>query len=104
MSAFIDVEREHFGVEPICQTLDVSASAYYRRAAGPPSARATRDEQTVEVIRDTHQANYEAYGSRRMWKALRREGHEVARCTVERLMSREGIRGAKAAASPSRPR
>lgn len=100
MSAFIDQERGRFGVEPICDVLDVSASAYYRRAAGPPSARAARDERTVELIRDAHRDNYEAYGSRRMWKALRREGHEVARCTVERLMTREGIRGAKRRGKP----
>jgi hypothetical protein len=32
VSAFIDMHRERFGVEPICRVLDVSASAYYQRA------------------------------------------------------------------------
>lgn len=45
MSAFIDEHRARFGVEPICRTLDVSASAYYQRATGERSAREVADEQ-----------------------------------------------------------
>ena len=63
MSAFIDQHRERFGVEPICRTLDVSASAYYRRATGERSARELEDERLLAVIRSVHKDNYEAYGS-----------------------------------------
>jgi putative transposase len=66
VSAFIDEQRDRFGVEPICRTLDVSASAYYRRATGERSIRAIKDEGLVEKIRAIHAANYFAYGSRRM--------------------------------------
>ena len=74
MSAFIDERREDFGVEPICRTLGVSASAYYQRAKGERSARALEDERLLGLIRAVHAANYEAYGYRRMWKALSRAG------------------------------
>ena len=100
MSAFIDSERGRFGVEPICQALDVSASAYYQRRSGQRSQRAVEDERLLERIRDLHAANYFAYGSWRMWKALRRAGEEVGRGRVERLMRRNGIRGAKRRGKP----
>ena len=96
MSAFIDEHRERFGVEPICETLGVSASAYYQRATGGRSARALADEQLLVEIRRVHRENYECYGSRRVWKALGREGIDAARCTVERLMACHGIRGRQA--------
>ena len=47
MSAYVDQHRERFGVEPICQTLGVSASAYYQRAGGERSARAVEDERLL---------------------------------------------------------
>lgn len=88
MSAFIDIERARFGVEPVCRVLGVSVSAYYHRACGVRSARAVEDERLLELIREIHRRNYFAYGSWRMWKALRRAGEEVGRGRVERLMSR----------------
>jgi len=102
VSAFVDEERGHFGVEPICQALDVSASAYYERASGRRSARAIEDERLLERIRELHAANYYAYGYRRMWKALRRAGEQVPRCRVQRLMRANGIVGAKRRGKPWR--
>ena len=102
MTAFIDQHRERFGVEPICWTLGVSASAYYQRAKGGPSARAVEDERLLAVIRITHNKNYEAYGYRRTWKALRRAGERAPRCQVQRLMRAHGIQGAKRRGKPWR--
>jgi putative transposase len=102
VSAFIDQHRERFGVEPICRTLGVSASAYYHRANGELSARAVQDERLLEVIRVTHKKNYEAYGYRRTWKALLRSGERVPRCQVQRLMRAHGIQGAKRRGKPWR--
>ena len=102
MSAFIDEHRERFGVEPICRTLGVSASAYYQRATGERSERVVQDERLLELIRATHAANYYAYGYRRTWKALRRAGHEVGRDRVKRLMRQAGIQGAKRRGKPWR--
>jgi putative transposase len=102
VSAFIDLYRGRFGVEPICRTLGVSCSAYYERASGRRSARAVEDERLLGVIREVHLANYEAYGYRRMWKALLRAGERVPRCRVQRLMRQAGIQGAKRRGKPWR--
>jgi putative transposase len=102
VSAFIDEQRERFGVEPICRALGVSASAYYQRATGARSQRRIEDERLLELIRATHAANYYAYGYRRTWKALRRAGHEVGRDRVKRLMRQAAIQGAKRRGKPWR--
>jgi len=95
VSSFIEEHRQRFGVEPICRALEVSASAYYERAKGKRSARAISDARLLERIREVHERNYCAYGYRRMWIALRREGEEVGRGRVQRLMRQAGIQGAK---------
>ncbi len=102
MSAFVDHERERFAVELICRTLGVSPSAYYQRSMGGRSARALEDERLLERIRGLHAANYYAYGARRMWKALRRDGERVGRDRVARLMRGAGIQGAKRRGKPWR--
>jgi putative transposase len=102
VSAFIELRRADFGVEPICRTLDVSASAYYQRKSGERSARAVEDERLLSVIRRVHESNYFAYGYRRMWKALRRSGESAGRGQVQRLMRTAGIQGAKRRGKPWR--
>jgi putative transposase len=102
VSAFISEHRERFGVEPICRTLGVSASAYYQRATGQRSDRVVEDERLLGRIREVHAANYYAYGYRRTWKALLRAGEDVGRDRVKRLMRREGIQGAKRRGKPWR--
>jgi putative transposase len=102
VSAFVEGHRDRFGVEPICRTLGVSASAYYLRASGHRSVRRLEDERLLRRIRELHAANYYAYGSRRMWKALVREGEQVGRGRVERLMRQNGIQGAKRRGKPWR--
>ncbi len=102
MSRYIDEYRGRFGVEPICRVLGVSASAYYQRATGEQSARAVEDRRLLERIRALHAANYYAYGSRRMWKALTRAGEQVGRGRIERLMRTNGLQGAKRRGRPWR--
>jgi len=102
VSAYVQEHRERFGVEPICKTLDVSASAYYQRATGARSARQVEDERLLARIREVHEANYCAYGYRRTWKALTRAGEQAPRCRVQRLMRTHGIQGAKRRGKPWR--
>jgi putative transposase len=102
VSAYIEEHRDRFGVEPICRTLEVSASAYYERRSGRRSARSIEDERLTERIRELHRANYSAYGYRRMWVALKRAGERVGRGRVQRLMRSAGIQGAKRRGRPWR--
>ena len=102
MSRFIEEHRGRFGVEPICSVLGVSASAYYQRATGARSARVVGDEKLLERIECVHAANYHCYGYRRTWLALKREGVDVGRDRVKRLMRVHGIQGAKRRGKPWR--
>ncbi|QRR35799.1 IS3 family transposase [Hydrogenophaga sp. YM1] len=95
---FIDKHRDAFGVEPLCKVLQVAPSAYRRHAAllrepYKRCARAHRDEMLMPQIERIWQANMQVYGADKVWRQLAREGVVVARCTVERLMRRLGLRG-----------
>jgi len=97
---FIDQHRERFGVEPICKLLQVAPSAYWSHAARQRdpslcSARAHRDAFLMPHIQRVWQANFQVYGADKVWRQLQREGIVVARCTVERLMRRLGLHGAR---------
>ena len=93
MTSFIDEHREEFGVEPICRVLPIAPSTYCAARTRSPSPRALRDERLLAEIRRTYEASRRRYGPRKVWRQLRREGMSVARCTVERLMRSEGLRG-----------
>ena len=98
MITYIEANREVFGVEPICAVLkdagvQIAPSTYYAARSRPPSARAARDAVLLVEIARVHRENYSVYGARKVWTQLNREGHQVARCTVERLMRRLGLAG-----------
>ena len=98
MIAFIDDHREAHGVEPICKVLPIAPSTYHEHAAkradpAKLSPRAKRDMSLKLEIRRVFAANFEVYGVRKVWRQLRREGFDIARCTVERLMRSMGLRG-----------
>lgn len=100
MIAFIDENKAEFGVEPICRELPIAPQTYYAARDREPSARAVSDERTLVEIRRVHKVNYGVYGARKVHAELRREGHPVARCTVERLMRKDGLRGVLRDKSP----
>ena len=94
MSRFIDTHRDRFGVEPICQVLQVAPSTYYAARCRPPSARQVRDEALTLKLRQVHAEHFGVYGARKLWRQLHREGVPAARCTVERLLKQVGLVGA----------
>lgn len=99
MVRFIDAHREVYGVEPICRVLPIAPSTYYEQKArqadpGRLPARARRDAELREHIRRVWNANFQVYGSRKVWRQLNREDVTVARCTVARLMRNMGLQGA----------
>ena len=98
MVSFIDAHRAVYGVESICAELPIAPSQYYEHKAWeadparlPP--RRQRDRTLVPEIRRVHEENFGVYGARKVWRQLGREGNEVARCTVERLMRSLGLQG-----------
>jgi putative transposase len=95
MVDYIDAHREEFGVEPICRVLAIAPSTYYSAKSRPPSARAGRDAVLMPILWALWQANYSVYGARKLWKAVRRAGHDVGRDQVARLMRQLGIRGVR---------
>lgn len=98
MIAFIDAHRDEYGVESICKQLPIAPSTYYQhkgRQVDPSRlpARVQRDAELSGSIRRVWDENFRVYGARKVWRQLHREGISVARCTVERLMRREGLCG-----------
>jgi putative transposase len=98
--AFIDAQRERFGVEPICRVLSehgcgIAPNTYWCHKKRPVSARRLRDEFLTGEITRVWTANLEVYGADKVWAQLNREGVRVARCSVERLMRQMGLSGAR---------
>ncbi len=98
MTAFIADHRNVFGVGPICRVLPIAPSTFHARQAmdrdpGLASDRVKRDASDKAAIKRAYDASRGRYGARKIWHALRREGRDIARCTVERLMKTMGIQG-----------
>jgi putative transposase len=103
--AYIDAHRDRLGVEPICRVLtdagtQIAPSTYYAAKSRPPSARSVSDATTTALIERVHADNYGVYGARKVHAELHRQGHPVARCTVQRLMRQAGLRGISRAKGP----
>ena len=98
MIAFIDDHRGAYGVEPICKVLPIAPSTYHahvakRRDPAKLSARARQDAALKIEVRRVFDENFRVYGVRKVWRQLKREGFDVARCTVARLMRDMGLQG-----------
>ncbi len=107
--AFIREHKDHrvgdglrWGVEPMCQVLSehgvtISPATYYEWIHKSPTARARRDADIVAIMTAYRATKplVAALGSRKMWLYLRGKGHDVARCTIERLYREQGWEGAR---------
>lgn len=98
MIAFVDDHRGAYGVEPICRVLPIAPSTYRdhlakRAAPEKMSARARRDQVLKVAVARVFAENFKVYGVRKVWRQMRREGFDVARCTVERLMRSLELQG-----------
>src|ERR1700735_2714997 len=98
MIAFIDDHRGAHGVEPICKVLPIAPSTYHahvakRRDPAKLSARARQDAELKIEVRRVFDQNFSVYGVRKVWRQLKREGFDAARCTVSRLMRDMGLQG-----------
>lgn len=100
MVSFIDEHRGEYGVEPICRQLPIAPSTFYnhqdkRNHPERRSNRTKRDDALCPEVKRVWEENFQVYGAHKVWKQLNREDVEVARCTVERLMKRLGLEGAR---------
>jgi putative transposase len=98
MISFIDEHRSRLGVEPICRLLPIAPSTYYeviakRTDVDRLSARERNDIAMKVEIRRVFNENFQVYGVRKVWRQLQREGYDIARCTVARLMRMMGLQG-----------
>ncbi|ANV25642.1 transposase [Rhizobium sp. S41] len=98
MISFIDEHRSVLGVEPICRLLPIAPSTYYeviakRTDVDRLSARERNDIAMKVEIRRVFNENFQVYGVRKVWRQLQREGFDIARCTVARLMRMMGLQG-----------
>ena len=78
-----------------CRSPRLFTCEHKRREREPErrSARCRRDGELRPQIRRVWESNFGVYGARKVWRQLHREGIGVARCTVERLMRLEGLKG-----------
>jgi transposase InsO family protein len=98
MIAFIEEHRDAIGVEPICKHLPIAPSTFYdhmAKRADPDllSDRAKRDMALRPEIARVWEQNHKVYGVRKVWRQMRREGFDIARCTVARLIRDMGLEG-----------
>src|SRR5438093_633031 len=108
MIAFIDDHRGAHGVEPICKGLPIAPSTYHahvakRRDPARLSARARQDAALKIEVRRVFDQNFSVYGVRKVWRQLKREGFDVARCTVARLMRDMALQGVIRGKAAQRP-
>jgi putative transposase len=92
--ALIDAHRDRWGVEPICQALEVAPSTYYAATSRPTSVRQLRDEELKVEIARVHAENFGVYGVEKVWRQLNREGVRVGRDRAARLMRELNLEGA----------
>jgi transposase InsO family protein len=100
MVSFIDEHRNKYGVEPICQQLQIAPLTFYdhqakREDPDKRSARSKRDEALCVDVQRVFDENLQVYGAHKVWRQMNREDIRVARCTVERLMKRLGLEGTR---------
>jgi hypothetical protein len=98
MIAFIDDHRGAHGVEPICKVLPIAPSTYYAHVAKrrDPAKQSARQAGCQIEVRRVFDENFRVYGVRKVWRQLKREGFDVARCTVSRLCGPWAYKGSSA--------
>jgi len=98
MVEFIEAHQRAYGIEPICAVLPIAPSTYHEQQARKRDPtrlpeRAQRDARLRPEIQRVWEENQSVYGAKKVWRQMKREQFEVARCTVTRLMRQMGLRG-----------
>jgi transposase InsO family protein len=91
--AFIHAEKAYFEVSALCRNLGVSRQGYYAYSKRKPGARQAKEQALRQRVKALHSESKRRYGSPRLHRALREEGHRVGKRRVERAMRSMGLRG-----------
>lgn len=89
--AFIRDHRYEHEVRRMCRVLTVSASGYYDWLRRDRSQREKDNEQLIVEIRRIHYESRQAYGSLKVWQALKQQGLSCGKNRVARLRRLHGI-------------
>ena len=100
MVIFVDQHKEQYGVEPICEQIQIAPSSYYEHKARERDPdrlpdRIKRDKELESDIQRVWKNNFKVYGANKVWRQWLREGIVTARRTVERLMKKLGLQGVR---------
>jgi transposase InsO family protein len=90
---FIEAEKAYYPIRLLCRCLEVSRSGYYAWRTRRVSARVKQDARLKVEISASHSASRRTYGSPRILRDLREDGHRVSRKRVARLMRDLGLEG-----------
>ena len=93
---FIDTYWARFGAEPICAVLSehgisIAPSTYYARRSMPVTSAELEDTYLANLLVTLHREIWSAYGVRKLRHAARRQGLELGRVQVDRLMGIAGV-------------
>lgn len=87
--------QEHdrrYPIRLMCRALAVSPAGYYAWRDRPESRRSMQNRTLLSAIRVIHRESRETYGSPSIWDALSKQGHDVGKHRVARLMRQAGLR------------
>ena len=84
---FICEHEKDWSITVMCRILEVRPSGYYKWRNAPQLSREQRDEPMRPLIRQAFERSYGTYGSPRIFRELRAQGHVVSKKQIERLMA-----------------
>ena len=87
----MQAHQQEFRLTRMCHVLHVSRSGFYAWQRRSPSIRTQANQRLIERMRVLHQQTREAYGARKMWQLLKRDGVSCGRHRVARLRRLAGL-------------
>ncbi len=91
MCLFIKEHSSEFPVKKMCQTFDISRSAYYNWLNKPLSHHQEKDRELIHHIKKIFDESDSTYGHRRVKKELKKKGIKTSNHRVRRLMREHGL-------------
>lgn len=93
--AFIEKNKQFYGVGPQCRILNISRSSYYAWQKRKKTDKKDHNQALIEHIRRIHQLSRQTYGSPRVYEDLRAQGILCNHKRVARLMRLYDLTGCR---------